>query len=165
MTATDRAYKNARRLRRNLSLPEKLLWLRIKGTEVRFRKQHPIGDYILDFYCASAKLAIEVDGAAHDFGDRPRRDQARTSWLNEEGIEVLRIPAKDVLADPDAVADALLRLCADRSKPLHHSPAPDGPPPHELHSQGGAGMGDDAPPYAAGVGRGTASEGRGGGVE
>jgi very-short-patch-repair endonuclease len=127
MSATDKAYKNARRLRRELSMPEKLLWVRLKGTGRHFRKQHPIGDYVLDFYCPSAKLAIEVDGFAHDTGTRPQRDETRTAWLNAKGIEVLRITAKDVLADPDAVADALLRLV---EKPLHHPAAPDGPPPH-----------------------------------
>jgi very-short-patch-repair endonuclease len=137
MTATDQAYKNARRLRRNLSLPERLLWLRIKGTDARFRKQHPVGNYVLDFYCASAKLAIEIDGAAHDFGDRPGRDEVRTVWLNGIGIDVLRVPAKDVLADPDGVADALLRLCADRSKPLHHSASLSGPPPHSRFAETG----------------------------
>ena len=135
MSASDKAYKNARRLRRELSLPEKLLWVRLRGADVRVRRQHPIGPYVLDFYCPAAKLAIEVDGAAHDFGDRPQRDDRRIAWLADQGIEVLRIPAKDVLAHPDSVADALIRLCA---KPLHHSAAPSGPPPHELRSQGGA---------------------------
>lgn len=115
MGATDRAYKSARRLRRDLSLPEKLLWVRLRGAETRFRRQHPIGRYILDFYCPSAKLAIEVDGAAHDFGDRPQRDEARTGWLKDHGIKILRIPGKQVLADPDEVADAILRLCANPS--------------------------------------------------
>ena len=132
MGATDKAYKNARRLRRELSLPEKLLWARLRGAEVRFRRQHPIGPYVLDFYCAAAKLAIEVDGAAHDFGDRPQRDDVRIDWLRAQGIEVLRIPAKDVLQDPDEIADALIRLCADRAKPLHHSPVASGPPPQPL---------------------------------
>jgi len=126
VSATDRAYKNARRLRRELSLPEKLLWVRLRGSDVRFRRQHPIGPYVLDFYCPSAKLAIEVDGFAHDTGDRPQRDEARTAWLRSQGIQVLRVPAKDVLADPNAIADALLRLCAE---PLHHSAALSGPPP------------------------------------
>lgn len=130
MSATDKAYKKARRLRRNLSLPEKLLWLRIKSSDGHFRKQHPIGDYILDFYCASAGLAVEIDGVAHDMGERPQRDETRTAWLSSEGIDVLRISAKDVLADPDAVADALLHLCNARRKPLHHPATPDGPPPH-----------------------------------
>jgi very-short-patch-repair endonuclease len=130
VTATDKAYKNARRFRRALSLPEQLLWARLRGAEVRFRRQHPIGRYVLDFYCPAAKLAVEVDGAAHDFGDRPQRGEVRTEWLNSQGIEVLRIRAKDVLADPDAVADGLLRLCSSSVKPLHHSASPSGPPPH-----------------------------------
>jgi very-short-patch-repair endonuclease len=126
VSATDRAYKNARRLRGELSLPEKLLWVRLRGAEVRLRRQHPIGQYVVDFYCPTAKLAIEVDGAAHDFGTRPERDEIRTDWLRNEGVEVLRIPAKDILADPDEVADAVLRLCA---RPLHHSVPLSGPPP------------------------------------
>ena len=95
------------------------------------RSEHiHIGVYVLDFFCPAAKLAIEVDGIAHDMGDRPRRDEIRAAWLAEQGIELLRLPAKDVLADPDAIADAVLRLCADRAKPLHHPASPDGPPPH-----------------------------------
>ncbi|HEX5238046.1 MAG TPA: DUF559 domain-containing protein [Sphingomicrobium sp.] len=130
MTASDKAYKNARRFRRELSLPEKLLWVRIRRGELHFRRQHPISEYVLDFYCLAAKLAIEVDGAAHDFGDRPQRDDRRTDWLRREGIDVLRIAAKDVLRDPDEIADAVIRLCVDAAKPLHHSPAASGPPPH-----------------------------------
>jgi very-short-patch-repair endonuclease len=126
--ATNRAYKNARRFRRDLSLPEKLLWVRIRRGELKFRRQHPIGEYVLDFYCPTAKLAVEVDGAAHDFGDRPERDERRIRWLKANGIDVLRIPAKDVLRDADEVADALIRLCS--REPLHHSPPASGPPPH-----------------------------------
>ncbi|MBA2466388.1 MAG: DUF559 domain-containing protein [Sphingomonas sp.] len=128
--ATDKAYKNARRLRRALSLPEKLLWVRLRGAHIRFRRQHPVGPYVLDFYCAARKLAVEIDGAAHDFGDRPQRDDVRIAWLEGHEIAVLRISAKDVLADPDAVADALLQLCSHRSELLHHSASPSGPPPH-----------------------------------
>jgi len=122
----------ARQLRRQMSLPEVMLWnlLRRAPSGVLFRRQHPIGRYILDFYSPASKLAIEVDGEVHNMGDRPQRDESRTNWLKDQGIEVLRIPAKDVLADPDDVADALVRLCADRAKPLHHPAA--GPPPHSL---------------------------------
>ena len=91
MSASDRAYKNARKFRRELSLPEKLLWVRIRRGELNFRRQHPMGEYVLDFYCPAAKLAIEVDGAAHDFGNRPRHDERRTEWLKSEGVEILRI--------------------------------------------------------------------------
>jgi very-short-patch-repair endonuclease len=95
-----------------MSLPERMLWARLRASEVRFRRQHPIGPYVLDFYCPSANLAIEVDGEAHSMGDRPQRDEERTQWLRSHGVNVLRIPAKDVLVDPDSVADGLARLCA-----------------------------------------------------
>lgn len=127
MSATDKAYRSARRLRRDLSLPEKLLWVRLRRSKIRFRRQHPLGPYVLDFYCAAWKLAIEVDGAAHDFGSRPHRDEVRTQWLKSQGIDVLRVLATEVLNDPDAVAENLLRLC---SEPHHHPAVPDGPPPH-----------------------------------
>jgi very-short-patch-repair endonuclease len=129
VAATDKAYKNARRLRRELSLPEKLLWVRLRRGDIRFRRQHPIGPYVLDFYCPAIKLAIEVDGFAHDTGDQPRRDDIRTEWLRKGGVEVLRIPASDVLADPDEIADALIRLCAARAGTPPPSGQPDGPPP------------------------------------
>lgn len=127
MSASDKAYKDAHRFRRGLSLPETLLWVRLRGATVRFRRQHPIGPFVLDFYCPSARLAIEVDGEAHEFGERPQRDESRTEWLREQGLEVLRIAAKEVLADPDTVAHALVKLC---SEPLHRPAAPTGPPPH-----------------------------------
>ena len=82
---TKRTVAKAKALRRTLSLPEALLWTRLKGSSLHFRK-HPIGPYVLDFYCASTKLAIEVDGVAHDAGDRPMRDERRTAWLSERGI-------------------------------------------------------------------------------
>ena len=84
---------------------------------MKFRRQHPVGPYVLDFYCPSVKLAIEIDGIAHDMGDRPARDEARTDWLCERGMKVLRIAAKEVLTDPDAVAEAVIAFCADRINP------------------------------------------------
>ena len=111
-TSLGRNVARARQLRRQMSLPERMLWARLRCSGVRFRRQHPIGHYVLDFYCPSANLAIEVDGEAHNMGDQPERDQIRTEWLQSQGIEVLRIPAGDVLVDPAAVADGLLRLCA-----------------------------------------------------
>jgi very-short-patch-repair endonuclease len=78
----------AKALRRTLSLPEVLLWKALKGRAVdglHFRKQHPIGPYILDFYCEAAKLAVEVDGASHGAGDRPVRDERRDAWLAGAG--------------------------------------------------------------------------------
>jgi very-short-patch-repair endonuclease len=95
----------ARKLRRSMSLPEVLLWreLRKKLNGAQYRRQHPAGPYVLDFFCATAKLAIEVDGEAHNRGERPQRDEARDKWLESQGVRVLRIPANDVLKNLDDV--------------------------------------------------------------
>jgi very-short-patch-repair endonuclease len=118
----------ARRLRRNLSLPEGLLWreLRARPDGLKFRRQHPSGAYILDFYCSDARLAIEIDGEGHGMGERPEHDAARDAWFARAGIATLRIPARAVLADLDAVARGIVSACRDRL-PLHHPAG--GPPP------------------------------------
>ncbi|HEY8004270.1 MAG TPA: DUF559 domain-containing protein [Phenylobacterium sp.] len=95
----------AKALRRTMSLPEVLLWSAIKGGAVdglQFRKQHPIGPYVLDFYCHAAQLAVEVDGASHSAGDRPDRDVRRDAWLAARGIATLRLSASLILRDLDA---------------------------------------------------------------
>lgn len=95
-----------------MSLPEVLLWGQLRQqSDVKFRRQHPLGPYILDFYCAKAKLCVEIDGIAHDMGQRPERDTKRDAWLREQGIEVVRVRASEVLADPNAVAESLVRYC------------------------------------------------------
>ncbi len=105
--------RKARTLRRTMSLPEVLLWrlLRQRPCGIKFRRQYPAGPYVLDFYAPDAKLGIEIDGIAHDMGDRPERDQARDTWLGEQGFRLVRFPATEVLASPETVADALVRLC------------------------------------------------------
>ena len=87
-----------------MSLPEALLWRQLRPQAFdgpRIRRQHPEGPYVLDFYCDSAKLCIEVDGAAHATEDRPQRDEARDSYLLLRGIRTLRLPARLVLSDMD----------------------------------------------------------------
>jgi very-short-patch-repair endonuclease len=102
---------SARRLRRQLSLPELLLWrlLRVSRRELRFRKQHAVGPFVADFYCPSAKMVIEIDGATHDYS--VQADAERDAYMAGLGLRVMRIAAADVLADPDAVADGIYRLC------------------------------------------------------
>ena len=96
-----------------MTLPEVLLWnlLRKSPDGVHFRRQEPHGKYVLDFYCAKAKACIEIDGIAHGMGGRPERDAKRDDTLREDGIDVLRIPATDVLKSPEEVAEALVRYC------------------------------------------------------
>ena len=103
------AKENARRLRRSMSLPEVLLWreLRKRPAGLQFRRQHPAGPYVLDFFCATANVAIEVDGEAHNRGDRPHRDTARDAWLRGRRIQVIRIPAVEVLKNLEGVLQAI----------------------------------------------------------
>jgi very-short-patch-repair endonuclease len=121
---------NARRLRRAMTLPELMLWgvLRTRPAGLRFRRQHPIDPFVLDFYYPAGRIAVEVDGMAHDMGGNPAGDILRDSWLQEQGIEVIRIAAADILRDLDFVVRAIVERCAT---PLHQPAA--GPPPHAPH--------------------------------
>lgn len=113
MRKSDHDYTLACAQRKAPSLPEGLLWraLRGKASGLKFRRQHPVGRYVLDFYCAAAKCGFEIDGIAHDMGNRPQGDLARDAWLCQQGIRIVRIAATEVLSDPIGVADAMARMC------------------------------------------------------
>jgi very-short-patch-repair endonuclease len=104
----------ARRLRRQMTLPEVLLWQHLKGSPsgIRFRRQHPIGPYITDFYCAEARLVIEIDGQSHDMGQRPAQDHSRALYLEQKGYRIVRLPAADVLNDPAIAAADIVRAAS-----------------------------------------------------
>nr|WP_031309662.1 endonuclease domain-containing protein [Sphingobium sp. C100] len=120
----------ARRLRKAMTLPEMLMWqeLRRRPNGLKFRRQHPSGPYIMDFYCGDARLAIEIDGSGHDLAVQQLHDAKRDAWFEAIGIRTIRIAACDVLRDMDAVVQAILTEAAARL-PLHHPAAPGGPPP------------------------------------
>ena len=111
--------QRARALRRTMSLPEVLLWqaLRRGQAGLRVRRQHPMGCYVLDFWCAAARVAIEVDGFVHETRDRALLDAERDRWLAGQGITVQRIAVRDVLADPVGVAQAIADLCRAQAPP------------------------------------------------
>lgn len=134
ITGSRDTVKLARKLRSEMTLPEGKLWieLRKRPSDYKFRRQHPAGQFVLDFYCASLRLAVEVDGLAHDGAKAVSRDKRRSAWLRERGIATTRIPAREILQDIEAVVTRLVEICDDRrvamgGSPLHH-PA-DGPPP------------------------------------
>ncbi|HEY0958361.1 MAG TPA: endonuclease domain-containing protein [Novosphingobium sp.] len=104
--------KRARKLRSEMTLPEGL----------KFRRQHPAGVYILDFYCAAARLAIEVDGWAHDIAEQAKRDAAQSHFLRSQGVATLRVPAKAVLDDMPRAVARIVEVCLARV-PLHHAGA------------------------------------------
>jgi very-short-patch-repair endonuclease len=117
-------------LRKKMSLPEVLLWqqLRKRPNGRKFRKQFPFGEVTVDFACLERRLIIEIDGEGHSFGDQPRRDAARDALLRREGFRVLRIAARDVLKDMDAVVRHIVAACSEVG-PLHHDAVRRGPPP------------------------------------
>ncbi len=117
-----------------MSLPEVLLWQVLRKrlqAGARFRRQHPVGPYILDFYCDAIRLAIEVDGAAHHQPEQARHDARRTDWLNRRGVHVHRIPASAVLANLDGVLDGIRELVREMERRTEPPPSPSATPPPE----------------------------------
>ena len=108
----------ARRLREQMDLPERLLWKRLNRGQMgglHFRRQHPISPYILDFYCDEAKLAVEVDGSSHDTAGRAAHDERRDQWLEQRGIAVVRVAARDVLKAMEDVLATVALFASRRS--------------------------------------------------
>ncbi|WP_253716893.1 endonuclease domain-containing protein [Sphingomonas sp. AP4-R1] len=99
-----------------MTLPEVRLWLALRGNDagLRFRRQYPAGDYVLDFYHAPSRLAVEVDGEAHNRADHPARDAKRDVWLAERGVLVIRYSAGDVLAELEDMVRQIVALAVER---------------------------------------------------
>ena len=109
-------------LRKNQTEAETLLWSKLRSRQllnVKFRRQHPIGDYIVDFYCIEAHLAIEIDGGQHAEKDISKRDDSRTAFLERKGIRVIRFWNHDVLEHLDEVTSEIYAtLCEVLSKKI-----------------------------------------------
>ncbi|MBY5950861.1 endonuclease domain-containing protein [Algoriphagus marincola] len=98
--ASPEIHKRARELRKQMTPAEKVLWNFLKNKSLegfKFRRQHPIDKYIVDFYCHQKKLVIEVDGSIHDQLDQKEYDSGRTSVLEEFGLKVIRFRNEEVL--------------------------------------------------------------------
>ena len=106
----------AKSLRQVMSLPEVLLWnaLRARPDGLKFRRQHPSGPYVADFYCHQARMIVEVDGEAHNRGDAPQSDAVRNAWFEERGIHVLRIPAIAILNELDHAVVGIMTMAKER---------------------------------------------------
>lgn len=99
-----------RKLRRELTDVEKLMWRMLRNRQLagaKFRRQHLVGPYILDFYCHEAQLAIELDGGQHAETNHILYDSERTIFLSEKGIRVLRFWNKDVLFHTESVLETI----------------------------------------------------------
>jgi very-short-patch-repair endonuclease len=103
--------KRAREMRHPQTAAEATLWraLRNRNLNYKFRRQHPIENFIVDFYCAQAKLCIEIDGASHLEASQVDYDTARTAYLEELGYKVIRFTNDDVRDNLNAVVDEIVR--------------------------------------------------------
>lgn len=117
-----------RTLRNNLTPAEATLWTLLKGKQLegrKFRRQHSVGNYVLDFYCTTERLCVELDGAYHFTEDGMRYDEERTAYLNSVDIRVVRFENKQVFDDPGGVLDEIKRNFRNQAQPL--SPADSSP--------------------------------------
>ena len=97
------------RLRNNMTKPEQVLWQYIRKEQlgVKFRRQHGIGEYIVDFYCAEKKLVIEIDGDTHFTESGIEYDKIRTGFINSLGIRVTRFTNNDVMTNIEEVLNRI----------------------------------------------------------
>src|ERR1700704_2548405 len=103
----------AKALRRRMTRAETLLWRYLKANHLEglsFRRQTPLGPYIVDFVCHAAQVVIEIDGETHDFEAQQRRDSARDEWLASRGYVVQRFTNQDVLSNLEGVLLSILEV-------------------------------------------------------
>ncbi len=100
----------ARNLRRNSTIQERRLWNLLKNRQfynLKFKRQQPIGNYIVDFICVEAKLIVEIDGGQHNSDENIVLDQIRTEYLNSLGYKVVRFWNQDIYRNIDGVLERL----------------------------------------------------------
>ncbi len=110
-SSTPAKTKRAKQLRKDMPSAEIKLWREVNRRQLggfKFRRQHPVGVYFLDFYCPELKLCIELDGDQHSDTREQKRDAKRTACLNEHGIEVIRFWNNEVYDNIDGVLEAIL---------------------------------------------------------
>ena len=114
MSSTNRA----RALRQNQTETERILWSHIRSRRLaghKFRRQRPLGGYIVDFVCFERRLIIEVDGGQH--ADQRTYDARRQSWLESQGFRVLRLWNNEVLSDIEAAKEAIYQALQEYPSP------------------------------------------------
>jgi len=107
-------YKNRRAsLRRGQTTPEELFWQKVrqKQSGVKFRRQHGIGDYIVDFYCAECTLIIEIDGDSHFTQDAREYDKERDAFLESRGFRVVRFTNRQIMEELESVLAKVNKIC------------------------------------------------------
>ena len=114
-TANSKLTPNAKNLRKNMTKEERHLWYDfLKNQPVTFHRQKVIGNYIVDFYCATAKIVIELDGSQHFTAEGKRHDEIRTRFLESQNIQVLRYSNATVMKNLQGVCSDIDRVVRQR---------------------------------------------------
>ncbi|MBZ0156922.1 MAG: endonuclease domain-containing protein [Alphaproteobacteria bacterium] len=124
----DRLIAYAKDLRDRSTDAERLLWTQLRTRRLgglKFRRQHPIGSYIVDFVCLEKKLVIELDGGQHAEPDKKEYDKERDAWLEREGYRMLRFWDNEVLLHSREVLEVIREHCVGHP-PLHPLPSREG---------------------------------------
>ncbi len=140
--------KLRRRLRNDATKAERLLWWRLRGKQadgLKFRRQYGVGEYVVDFYCPTAKLGIEIDGESHFSPSAELNDAKRLAFIESIGIHVIRFTNPQVYEELDAVVEEIWRVARERVARLANDP-PVSPPVK------GGGFAPDLSPFAEGRG-------------
>ncbi len=106
--------KIAKTLRKNSTKAERLLWRNLRAKQIdglKFRRQEPLGDYVVDFICFEKRLVIEVDGGQHMI--KVVKDKERESWLKKKGFKILRFWNNEVLRNIEGILEVISRNCSD----------------------------------------------------
>ena len=110
--ASKHMIARARELRRGSTFPERLLWGWLRNGRcagLKFRRQQPLGPYVADYFCASARMIVELDGRSHEAQDV--QDEERQEYLEQQGLRVIRFTNDHVLANLDGVVEAIAEAC------------------------------------------------------
>lgn len=111
-------------MRRTLTYPERRLWKLLRTTDLRFRRQAPFGNYIVDVVCHEHRLIAELDGGVHNLPEVAARDASRDLWLTGRGYRVMRFPNEQAVSDTASVVQMILAAAgADTPTP---NPSPQG---------------------------------------
>jgi very-short-patch-repair endonuclease len=115
---TPKAQTHARALRRGMTDSERRLWsrLRMEQLGVKFRRQHPIGNYVADFACLDPKLIVELDGSQH--AEQAEYDARRSAFLRKQGFSILRFGSSEPFSNLDGVDRYCRRACGSRRAPI-----------------------------------------------
>ena len=119
--------KRRKKLRRNSTVAEKILWQEVRGKKLgyKFRRQFGIGKYIVDFYCYELRLVIEIDGPVHEH--QKEYDKRRENWIKSQGNETIRYKNDQILFERETSTQDLLNKCELRKQYLLHTTPPDLP--------------------------------------